>query len=65
MPYVAVRLACIGGHKPDSSDLILTSSHRLQMRWVHAVADPAEMVELQARRDRTDERFIGHAMGLL
>ncbi len=46
----------------DSSLKILASGDRFKVRWVHAVANPAEMIQIETFRYRSDYGFVRRAM---
>lgn len=41
---------------------ILAASHYLKMLWIHARSVATKVVEVEARRDRTDEGFVREAV---
>jgi hypothetical protein len=41
---------------------VFASRNWLQMGWINAMADPAEMIKVQTFRDRSDDGFVRDAM---
>lgn len=41
---------------------VLAQRHRLKVRRIHAMPNAAEMVNREARWDRSDEKFVGRSM---
>ena len=46
----------------DPARAIDLTGHWLQMRRVHALANTAQMIKLQSRRNRTNKQFVDHAV---
>lgn len=65
--FVALRamsLSRLFRRKSLTSKDVLTMGHWFQMGRSHAVTDAAEVVEVESRRNRTIDQFIGDAMSV-
>lgn len=63
MPVSAVCFSSIHCWKGVSAQQVLTAGYRLQMRRVAARPIPAEMIHIQAARNRTNVQFIHLPVG--
>ncbi len=59
----AMSLPRVHGPRTITAKGVLARRYRLQMIRVHAVADSAQMVNDEARRDGADRALIGEPMG--
>jgi hypothetical protein len=57
------RIALAGQLRTHAAAQILAHRHRLKMHGIHAVPDPAEMVERKALWDRPDQQLVGITVG--
>jgi hypothetical protein len=55
------RVDCRGAVSPHD---VFSVRDRLEMCRVNAATNPAHVIELQAFRNRSHERFVGDAMGI-
>jgi hypothetical protein len=64
VPKWAVRFRRIEGGRAFAAEDVLALRDRLEMRRVDAASSSAEVIELQFRRHRPDERFVRKAVGI-
>jgi hypothetical protein len=62
---MAVDAMGLGVAESNGPTAVFHLRNRLHVVWVYAVAHAAQVVDLEALRDRANEQFIGHTMHLL
>lgn len=63
MSVLAMRLGGVAGRNRVAAQEVLSSSHRIQVSRVDARTVAAEVVEIEAERDRPDERLVDEPVG--
>lgn len=64
VPTDTVRFCRIGSRRSDATQNVLAMRYGFQVRWIHASAVAAEVVEVKAFGDSADYSLVNKAMGV-
>jgi hypothetical protein len=59
----AVRLLSLSGGQAIAAQHVFAMGDRIQMPWLHAMANATQMIELEFRRNRPSINIEGKAVG--